>query len=187
MITITQQRIRGDEPPFSPDTYDTTISDALERFLLFEIGYGGRITGLSNTSVTVTTFVMSCKDTMILSGTEDEMRLLVEAACHSMMVDPIGDETPEEYKDKVMSLAVKVTNGNPLMLKLGGGLILGGFSLKAILISMIGVASQEYVQELMKYQNKDLFVCMELVRIDGVPIEEALDLLKPVPAKTLFS
>ena len=39
----------------------------------------------------------------------------------------------------------------------------------------------------MKYQNKDLFVCMELVRIDRVPLEEALDLLKPVPAKTIFS
>ena len=174
MIKETFQRTRGTEDPFSADARTKSISDSLTSILLYEIGYGGNIAFLEPTKVIIVTHVMGCKDTSTFEGTEEDMSLIVEAAAYSVLTNPVGEHASKEYTNAVMEQIMGVTKGNPGLLSMAGGILLGGSSLKNTLIMMC--KSPEHNSELGKISNKDLMTIVIMVRLENVSIEDAIAL-----------
>lgn len=158
-----------------------TVSSALELMLIYEFGYGGRLVELTPTKVVIQTTIMACVDTQTITGSEEEMKLVVEAACLAHEYHPMRKGLPSEYRDAAMGVVMRETNGNPLLLSLGHGLLLGKPAVQAALLHMIAPTDEATVTELLKFSTKELLPIMTLIRIDGVSIEDALELAKAEP------
>lgn len=172
MIQVTNNRIRGNEPPFDPVIHSYSADKVLENFIMFEIAYGGRITSVDLTRVDCVTRVMGCLDTTTYQGSVEEMALVVEAAVTSLECSMLSKENT--YPDTVIDIVRQVTHGVPLLVKLGADMIIGSSLAKKVLIVMVG--SEEHVPALMKLRIYDLFAVMMLVRRNGISIKDAVSL-----------
>jgi hypothetical protein len=164
---------------FGPDVYEKSLAKTLESLLLYEIGYGGTVTDLMPTKVTVLTRVMGCIDTVTLEGSEEDMELIVEAATLSIATDPYNDANDMKYREAVIDRIMSATSGSPLRIKLMGDMIKGESHLKVLLISLILKEEQtinQYGSVLVKLKAKDLFALFTLVRLDNVELSEAIAL-----------
>ena len=176
MITKIQNRNNsGHQCP--TDTCEVSVKSALESLVVYEIGYGGQITDITKTKVAVRTLVMDCVDTAEFTGTEEEMKLLVEAAALSLGTSPMAASVPEAYRQAALDEVMKVTKGIPLYMKLGGGMLLGGFTLKSLLIIMIGPESEEQTVFLTKQSNDELFTMMTMVRLEGYTLADVFEIM----------
>lgn len=108
-------------------TYVKNVGQALESLVIYELGYGGRITELSATRAVVKTTVMNCLDTTIFEGSEEDMAPLVHVSALAAKHHGFQDErSKQEALDAVMAF----TKGNPLLIKLGGDLIIGQYTVR---------------------------------------------------------
>lgn len=174
MIQETFQRTRGNEPPFSAIICEKTVDKALTTLLLYEIGYGGIIVTLESTKVTVVTGVMECIDTTTFTGDVEEMALLTEAAAFSIIMNPMQKHARKEYTDSVVNTVMEVTKGNPLLIKMSSGIVIGNSTLKNTLMAMC--QNEEAIIELKKLNTKDLMAIVIMVRLEGVSLKEAMEL-----------
>lgn len=78
MITVEFRRFNGGETPAM--THQKTAAAALTSLVKYEIGFGGRITEVDATRIVACTVVMGCIDTVIFTGSPEEMQRLVRAA-----------------------------------------------------------------------------------------------------------
>jgi hypothetical protein len=170
MINVYSQRIRGNEPPFKPITKELSPAAALEEFIIYELGYGGQIKDATKISVTVVTYIMSCKDTTTYSGSPLEMERLISAAVTSMVV-----RNEPKINDVMVDIVHKVTQGVPLLVKLSCGIITGGLVAKVATIAAFDL--QESLEALIKLSLKNLFAVGSLVSEGTCSLQEALQLL----------
>jgi len=171
MISISAGRVRGNEPPFAPIQSNRTVANALDYLVAAELAFGGQLTSLTQTKVTVVTRVMSCIDTTTFEGSVDEMQLLVEAAAVYMsLTDPKHERLHSSIVDTVMA----VTKGVPLMVHLGADMIRGKALAKLTVIMLLGPDVD--VQAALNLSFKDLCAVLTLVRLEGVAVADALDL-----------
>lgn len=182
MIKVTNLRTRGSEAPFDPIVVSRTKEDAFSSFVEFELGYGASVTSVTSTRIEAVTYVMTCVDTTILEGSEEDMKLLVEAVLTYLQVTSSKEHA---FHDSVLDVVMKITQGIPLMVKTGGDMIRGGLYCRATLLSMIGDYS--FVQQAMKMRLRDLLTVTTLVRYDGLSPEAAFDLAAPIPQSVLPS
>ena len=177
MITCYEQRTNGNEA-FKPTVYEITVKRALNKFLLFEVGYGGLITELEPTKVSILTTIMDTKDVMTLSGTEEEMLPIVEAAACAVVSHPFGKHAPAPFQDAVLQDIMAKTKGLPLLLKMGSGILMGTPYVKAAMVLMLvgETGDEEIVKRLVKMNKDDLFTLVDLVKVDKMSLEDVLEL-----------
>lgn len=175
MITISDQRTRGNERPFPPIEARRTPAAALRHLVMYELGYGGDVIDITETSVTVRTNVLDCVDTVTFSGTYAEMHPLVEAAILHLELS----KHERVYQDALIDRVMHVTKGIPLMVKMCGGIILGSFKAKAICLHLLEVTDEDLGKQLTGATISDLLTLVELVRFDHVPLREATTALVP--------
>ena len=164
MIQVTNIRNRDGEE-FEPATRSLIVVQALDSFILYELGFGTVIREITPTRVVCLTRVMNCLDTVIFEGKVEEMRLLVEAAilyCQARKIDTL--------QAAFIDHTLKVTKGNPLLIKMGMGILYGNAAIRAVILAMIGNIEFKHID----LDVKDLLAIMALIRIDGCPIEDVL-------------
>lgn len=173
-IIVTDQRVKPGEGPLKAFTSVRPPAKVLNSFLIYEIGYGGRVTVLTATKVVVVTNIMGCVDTTTYEGSEQDMALIVEAAGLSLLTHPMADGAPYAYREAAMDRVMSVTKGLPILIKMGADMVLGGLSVRALMVTMLG--AYEQIPTLMAMPTKTLMSVLELVRIDGCNLEESIEL-----------
>jgi hypothetical protein len=173
VITFTNDRTRGAEV-FPSITNPRTVPNALEMLVIHEIGFGGKITFAEKDRVVIKTQVLGCQDTSTFEGTPEEMEVLLEAAALADFFNPWRDKA---VTDTLVNRILDVTQGNPLMIKLGAGMIEGQSTARKVLFGLLG--DEQLIKECMdlKLSNDDLLALVSLVRIDKVDPKTALSLL----------
>lgn len=179
---ITYTNVRNNSGRIYEDApQQRTISRALELMLIYEFGYGGRLIELTPTKVVVRITIMACVDVSAFEGSEEDMKLLTEAAYLATEYHPLKPKAPEAYKDAAMDVVMRVTKGNPLLINMSYGILLGTPAVKAALIDMIRSEDEAIIKELLELSPKELLPIMMLVRQDGVSVTDALELAKAEP------
>lgn len=181
MIKVTNERTRGAEMPFEALTFVRSIDAALNSLVEFELGYGGRVVSLDPTRIVVVTYIMNCRDTTTFEGSVDDMKLLVEVSVNMELIRAETQSPGNKLFDTVTSNIMRVTNGNPLMVKLASGLLMGQPLTKLALACCFKTEDKAFVSRLLKLSIKDLCALLCLVRRDGASLEEALDLAESTP------
>lgn len=89
-----------------------------------------------------------------------------------------GAEPPNEHREAIIectsAYAMRITRGNPLLLKMGAGIMLGDTTTKLVLLAMLG--NLEHVKACEKLPVKDLFAVVSMERYEGVSVEDAIGL-----------
>lgn len=167
-IKLTTQRIN--EQTFPADMRMETVEQCLLLLVKFEIGYGGRITELEKTKISVRTSVMNCVDTTTFQGDEEDMAPLYMAAAMDALITncKMEQNNGNPFSDKDVSRLMDITGGNPLLLKMGAGMILGGGQTKAIYVAMCNPTNEVEVKHLASKNNDELYSLACLKTIDKV-------------------
>lgn len=182
MIKITNLRdSNGSGQWINMGVYDKSIEKALEMFALYELGYGGQITDYVDNGETLrltvdTTVLGTCKDRTHFEGLKEEMKSLVEfgdlylqaqAACMS--------EGPA--REVLLNKAFQMSGGgNPRILSLGLDMFLGQGRLGMAVLCGLG-GTKEQVQKLLKHSGQDLFILYQFVKLEGMKLDEAIELI----------
>lgn len=137
MIKITNMRVRGNEPAFDPLIDERGLERSFRYLVEAELGWGGKVTELTETRIVTVTYVLDCVDTTIFEGCAEEMLPLVKVA--ALHVAAHGtDQFLHALAAKAADTAVRVSPGapdtvSPSFLAMAGGLIQGSLSTAAIL------------------------------------------------------
>lgn len=177
-----------DGEQFRLGTTTKTTEDAIVSLFEYELGYGGIISVLDDNYVQTTTYVLGCRDVTTFSFTDEkEKEATYELLQIWNMVVNDGNPSAAEV-DSVM----KITKGNPLMIKIGSGLIMGRSRLEKMKYGMIlstMVEEQEstiinFLSEQKAAINKTKFqdvVTAWLMIKNGTPFSQAMALLLATP------
>lgn len=91
-ITVTNLRNKGGEI-FGPDVYLKPFSQALESFVVYELGYGGNVTEVSDGEVVVQTRIMGCVDTTKFAGNYNDVDVFRKIGyIHALIKAQHGDD-----------------------------------------------------------------------------------------------
>lgn len=175
MITLFQSRKKPEEAkPYETTNQETPIK-ALLQLMDCEFGWSATVETLTPTSVSVMTRVMGCKDTTILSGSEEDMALIVKAtAYYSFFYDQIFKP---EFRKNFAKSVLEFTGGNPRVVALSAGVLVGEKFLKATLLALLCEDDVQYITRLKNITQKDLMSMLELKVIDKMEMHEILELV----------
>lgn len=142
-------RDKGYGELYGPDVHERPLDKAFEYFAMYELGFGGRVTDFSETSVTTVTRVMNCVDTTRFEGTAQELQPFLQlAAVHTCLLtdDKVLDALSSAAFQTMERMFSKPGGGvSPLKLKLGGDQIIGQLSLKVSLLTAFGLDRLKYL------------------------------------------
>jgi hypothetical protein len=134
--------------------------------LIYEIGYGGRPIEVTPTRISIRTLVMSCVDTTIFEGSEEEMIPLLSAL--GAYFSAVDTTSQEEMVERIIEL----TGGNALLVTMGSGLIMGREILRRIFLMALGIQAER----LSGITDEQLVPVAELIR-EGHSVDEVQGLL----------
>lgn len=158
---------------------------ALESFVVYELGYGGFVTDLSPTKVTVETHIFGgTKDTTIFEGSREEMELIVKVAATHVAI--MSDETSRnaliERAVDLLGTLPKEIGGLPIYIEMTTPLLIGGPSASVALLFGAGITNPEtdpeVVKALLQIPLKDLMAAVELYWETGTPLLEIVREMK---------
>ncbi len=172
MITVTNFRNNGMECP--PVTSEEAASKALESLVVFELGFGGHVTGLSRTRVAVNTNILGCKDRTVFEGPAEEMEFIVRVATYHATIT-----SEKEIRSALIENAAEFLNdlprnigGVPLYISMMTPFLVGNPSAKVALLFAAGITDPEVVKNIVPISLNDLFAAVVLHRETGVPLPE---------------
>lgn len=171
-IRFTNLRTRGNEPPFEPLVFQRSATAGFNSLVASELAFGCSVVGLTQTRIETVTHVMSCVDTTIVEGTEEEMSLLVEATC--LYLESQGPQQVDRYTDAIVTKVMALTKGVPLLVTIGAEMIVGTSHATRALLTMLG--DPGIVGSAKKLKIDDLCAAVCLVRNDGVSAADAVSL-----------
>lgn len=151
------------------------LDKALELLIIYDIGYGGSVKKFGENGIRCVTQVMGKLDTDTYESTDSEEFSLMEEA--SDLANAYENLIRNEDKDTSFRDLVKITNGNPLLISMGIGLLTSMRKVKFILIAMCKPTSESQIESLSSMNNRDLLALMNLIRIDKIQIEEAMTVI----------
>lgn len=152
---------------------DVTPQAALVSFVVYELGYGGHVTEITQTRIVVVTEIMGCMDYTTFTGSEEEMALLFKAGVLSLQIDPL--EIPG-LKEHVINDLMKKTKGIPLLINMGHGMIVGSTSIRCILAAMSGIEDEERLKRFLSLTRADMLAVLCLQHEEQMSIDNALEL-----------
>lgn len=176
MILVTLGRRRGgyDRCPEQTLTFDDPL-EALDHLVSAELAYGGQITCVTDWCVTVRTEVYGCQDTTVYTGPATQMRLLVDVATLTRVVD-------HQYHNTIMDAAVDMTDRLPRhmgriprMLSLVAPLVFGEARLRMLVMLASGIGRDD-LEAGTRHSVSDLIAALQLARDGSCTFREALAL-----------
>lgn len=175
MIKVTNHRTRGNEAPFAPITHLKTLSNALEQILVYEFGYGGVITNMTENKLCVQTRVMNCIDNTVFEWNNSDSKVMHEViATYAGALDAFQNE---DIKNKVLGQIMEFTGGKPLTISMVAGMITGAGPVRATILTLIAGNDESSLSKLKSMKNKDLFTVFELVYLEKQKLDEVIGLL----------
>lgn len=157
-----------------PQEWTVTIPRALEILLRWELGFGGMVTTVSPTSITVVTDVFGgCVDTVVLSGSERDMVPLLQAVY--FWAQATTDHFRELVMDRVLDALPQERGGGYLPFYVANlGPILYGENLVRIgMLLALGVGEAD-MERCLALRLDDIRPAMELAAESGTPLPELL-------------
>lgn len=174
MIQITGMRDKGNGEVYHDTPKSVSLEAAIRNFIKFELGYGGQITTMHDTGVTVNTRVMGCVDTTVFSGLRPEFDLILEIAQLEQTVQQFiaqqnggSTVTPGE-----MDTVMQFTQGNPRLIEFGAEMIIGTSRIRRLMVLLLQPNSKEEIDLLLKKTNDDLLELVILKRVEKIQPEE---------------
>lgn len=168
MITTTGFRqIENEQHPFP--TLSQSPTEALSDLINNELGFGGQITGLSLTSVTVVTRIRSdMTDTVIFQGSEEEMQNLVQVCSVFLAIDD------DLVLEGAAAQAISATGGNTAILALATPLLIGGSRLNLALLLGLGITQEEILLLGASVSTRNLLAAIQLAEETGSELAEVI-------------
>jgi hypothetical protein len=170
---------------FPTEKCQKPIGDALETLVIYELGYGGRITKFTKESITVVTNIMSCEDTTEFKGSLESMKPLTDFIQYYALA--LKNENFQNHADEVLAM----TKGIPLLVKMSSGLIVGQSRIKrAIILALLGECfgsceKEEHIIEvcerLAQLYIKDLLCMYDMIAVENQDFAEVLELASAKP------
>ncbi len=131
-------------------------------YMLFknELGFGGTVTELSDTSITVVTRFLGCIDTTVVTGSKEEMLPLLEGV--SLFLRSSEEFEEDIFKQTFDDLRNGQDGVTPLLMQIGFGILQGVNRLKAAAMYAFGIVDKETIDIGLRANLEDIFVAMEL-------------------------
>lgn len=142
-MKVTNHRTKDGEDPAPATTYEMTPAKAYEQFAFYELGYGGSVTGVTDKSITVRTEVLGCIDYAEFFGTPEELKYFYELAYVDCMIKS-DNEVTQSLAGAAFDQLERMQGFNkvgvsPMLLKMGGGIVMGAISVKVSMIQAHGL------------------------------------------------
>lgn len=144
--------------------YYAHLDRVMESMLTHEIGFGGRPIEASSTRVVIQTQVMNCTDRTIYTGSEEEIRPLLQALALCHRVHPTVQE--------MASMVIEQTGGVPILVVNAGPMLIGRIILARVYALVMGLP-EELVNQI---SIENVRPVAELLR-EGHTLEEVRSLL----------
>jgi hypothetical protein len=148
----------------------------------YELAYGALVTDLSDTHVSLETYVMSCKDITTFTGSKEDMEPLVRVASAYALVRQTAATQLHSRAFALLESLTKKSHGNdnpgvsPLVTKLAGGMVIGGQAVR------YAVAVAYDLVELIPHTTTNNMLDAAMLVVDGFPREEVVEAYIPVTA-----
>lgn len=146
----------------------------------FELGYGGKIIGISKHHVTTLTHTCGVMDTTTFRGTPEEIQVLQETAVIMLGLRADTDRVPDALEQAALDLFAGRSSPFPKNTKQfvqdNMGLITSRPRLRPLLYVLLE-ASQDVIEILDDVNMKDLFSMTEMKLFDDADLEELLALI----------
>lgn len=168
MITIVSERSNGDYKAPTV-TRQFSVGRAFTSLVKYELGFGGKVVAIEPTKLSTRTLVLACVDDTHFSGPETEMAVLNQAAATFVQIKN-NPGVKEALVDRVMA----TTQGVPLLVAHGHGLIMGQPIAKAVAALAVAKDPSDF-KAITALKENDLYALVELV-LDGSSLVEALKL-----------
>ena len=160
--------------------YEQSASQALESLVVYELGYGGRVSSLSLTKIVIETQILGVKDKTIFEGSENEMAFLVKvAALHASLMNKRGNR--DMFIEKAASFLDELSEGvrgNTLLVTTLAPFILGSHSATVALLLGASVTEEETLKSLIPISLKDLTAAVALHLETAMPLPEIVSEMK---------
>lgn len=170
MITTTGFRQIENEQHQFP-VLNQSPAEALSDLINNELGFGGQITGLSPTLVTIVTGVRSdMTDTVNFQGSEEEMQNLVQVCSVFLAID---DELALEG---AAAQAISVTGGNTAILTLAAPLLIGSSRLNLALLLGLSIIQEAILLLGASVSTGNLLAAIQLAEETSSPLAEIISM-----------
>lgn len=172
MITITAKRKKdGVECPAV--IHKLSPLEALIFLTEVELGFGAQVKALLPTQIITVCGVLSCVDTSIFEGPEDEMSVLFETA---VLVAHLQQNTDLLAHAAAKASEILGAKGNPLLLNFGSSVFIGQGQISLALMLALGVKTESELEAGAGQKVKDILAAHELVQQGGITFGQALAL-----------
>lgn len=142
MIQVFQCRTKDGGHHTQP-SFGKSIERALIHLVVYELGYGGMVTDITETSVSVSTKIMGCLDKVTFKGTAEEMKALrMVAAAHAGSWLTAQDEMIEATV-KTLNRTLGDKAGSPMLLTMCAGFAQGAVSTPVALAMAFGLGEAD--------------------------------------------
>ena len=132
-----------------------TVGRALESFLVYELGYGGRVTRVFPELIEVKTVIPGWVDRVLFQGTEKELAPLLQALTVFLQVK----QKPSIVVDSVWK---QLEGENALILSHLGPILVGASIVKLTVLCLLGLTNPEEIEFAMSMEVQSLVACLDL-------------------------
>lgn len=162
MIRILMTRKR-DREEFDYGAREVSPSSALSTLMWSELGFGGDITEATGTRLTVVTRVLACIDTTVFEGSEQDMRMLNEAAYYYLK----ACQKKDTVIDGVLADLARIPNGKggvPLIINMAAPMLIGRNRLALATMMALGITAESDIEVGMSLGVNDLVAVYQLMQ-----------------------
>ena len=171
-MTIHIHNSRTNGGPAHITEHESEVGSAFVSLVQYELGYGANILCCEPNRVIVETEIMSTKDVVTFSGTEEEMAPLFKVA---MLHQAFWAHSREDIIEGAVKKAMAHGLNTPLMLHLSAGFLLGVPTAKASLAAFMGLPVERlevvkrmslddlcYVAQIFISEGQDAFLLLDV-------------------------
>ncbi len=159
---------------------------ALESLVVWEIGFGGYVSAVSESSVEVKTNVMGCLDRVLLTGSKEDLKPIMDflRAFYWLKAEMNRNGVRQNLDSKLIDNILVETGGNPLLVTTYGVMkYQGGYAKMALLelilqkLKVLTDIEQRALDKAFKLELKVLAEVMVAVLGDVMSFQDAVEIV----------
>lgn len=141
-------------------THEYDLSKAAKILFENELGFGGNVTEITKTSITVITHFFGCVDTTIITSSREEMVPLIEGTY--LFLKSSEDYKEETFKQGFEDMCGDQNGVTPLLMEIGFEIIRGANRLKAAIMYTLGITDKETISLGLTFNLEDILIAVEM-------------------------
>lgn len=163
-ITLSFTRHHSDGNVYTNPERDVEVTEAYHTLTICEIGFNSTIVEFSPTKIVTKTRIFGCTDVSAFEGSEEDMKLLYDAAAISLLIQS-DSTTNAEFRKRVAEYVHQISKGIPFLMN-ASSILYGNRILTAVFITQLQVPVKEFdaaIERLGKLRREDLAaaVCLQ--------------------------